>query len=237
MIGIIAAMGLELEGLTASASETACTTIGGIDFVTGKLSGQDVVMAVSGVGKVNAALCAQTMMLRYAPSAIINTCIAGSLVPSLTVPDMAISTGFVQHDYDISPLGHTKATVLMGKETEEYPDGSLSTLLFPADEKLIDAIHQAAMESGIKTELGVIATGDCFVANSALKEELHTLYNAIACEMEGGAIAQVCRLWDIPFAAIRAISDTADAQIPFQPTKAAESSVKITRLALSKISF
>ena len=109
MLGIIAAMNVEMESLRSHIENPVCETIGGVAYVSGRLEGRDVVTAVCGVGKVFAALCAQAMILRYQPEYIINTGVAGTLTGQLSVGDVAISSGVVQHDMDTSPLGDPRA--------------------------------------------------------------------------------------------------------------------------------
>ena len=235
MFGIIAAMTCELEGLTAAAENVTKEEVLSIEYVRGTLDGVDVVMAVSGEGKVNAAVCAQTMILRYGATTILNTGVAGSLSPTLHVPDVAIAHAAVQHDYDLSPLGYPVGKVLCGHRSKETPDGDSATVFFPADVALADALLTAATEMDVHAECGVIATGDCFVADGELKKSIVSRYGAIACEMEGGAIAQACHVAGVPFGILRAISDNADENAPeaFSPLRAAEISIAVTRRALA----
>ena len=224
MIGIIAAMSVELEKLKASATITREERVSGLTFTLGTLEGKEVVMTVCGEGKVNAALSAEAMILRYAPALLINTGVAGALSDTLSVPDVAVATAVCQHDYDISPLGYEKGQVL-------FPGGSAK--FFETDERATAAFVAAADASGVHTETGVIASGDVFVADGGLKTAIRESFSAIACEMEGGAIGQVAFLNRTPFAVIRAISDGADDAEAFDPVRAAAISVDITRRALS----
>lgn len=235
MIGIIAAMQCELARLCDAAENTRKERIFDTEYCLGILDGREVVMAVCGEGKVNAATCAQTMLLRYAPQAIVVTGVAGSLSPTLHVPDVAIATATAQHDYDLSPLGYEKSRILCGYRDEKTPNGDKETVFFPTLPALREAFAAAAQETGVHAECGVIATGDQFVASSAVKQDLHQRLGAIACEMESGAIAQVCAMAATPYCVLRAISDNADEHAPatFSPEKAAEISVALTRRALA----
>ena len=224
MIGIIAAMTVELEKLKAAATITREETVSGLTFTLGTLEGKEVVMTVCGEGKVNAALSAEAMLLRYAPTLLINTGVAGALSETLSVPDVAVATAVCQHDYDISPLGYEKGQVL-------FPGGSAT--FFEADKPAVAAFTAAARATGVHTETGVIASGDVFVADNGLKTAIRRGFSAIACEMEGGAIGQVAFLNDTPFAVIRAISDGANDAAAFDPVRAAAISVDITRRALA----
>lgn len=199
MIGIIAAMNVEMESLRTFITEPIRETVSGIEFVCGKLEGREVVTAVCGIGKVFAALCAQTMILRYAPEAIINTGVAGTLTSELGVGELAVSSCVVQHDMDTSALGD--------------PIGFLSGLnlvKIPADATLADKLSACAQKLGIHVLVGTIASGDRFIADDASKEAIRERFGAIACEMEGGAVGQVCYVNRLPFCILRAISDGAN---------------------------
>ncbi|MBQ6859719.1 MAG: 5'-methylthioadenosine/S-adenosylhomocysteine nucleosidase, partial [Clostridia bacterium] len=98
MIGIIAAMNVEMESLRTHIENPETEVISGIRFVRGMLDGKEVVTAVCGIGKVFAAMCAQTMILHYQPSSIINTGVAGTLTDELGIGSVAVSTAVVQHD-------------------------------------------------------------------------------------------------------------------------------------------
>ena len=104
-IGIIGAMDIELRGFLCRMSEMQEISVGGIDFYYGKLEGKDVALAVCGVGKVFASMCAQTMILSFSPDLIINTGVAGTLNENIGIGDMVIATDVVQHDMDTSALG------------------------------------------------------------------------------------------------------------------------------------
>ena len=220
MIGIIAAMNVEMESLRSHIENPVCETIGGVAYVSGRLEGRDVVTAVCGVGKVFAALCAQAMILRYQPEYIINTGVAGTLTGQLSVGDVAISSGVVQHDMDTSPLGD--------------PPGLLSgidKIVLPADEALAGRLAVCAQRLGINTASGVIASGDQFGASAERKAFIVRQFGAIACEMEGAAVGQACYLSGVPFCVLRAISDSADGSshmdYPAFTRLAAEQSVRL----------
>ena len=220
MIGIIAAMNVEMERLRSHIENPVSETIGGVTYVSGRLEGRDVVTAVCGVGKVFAALCAQAMILRYQPEYIINTGVAGTLTGQLSVGDVVISSGVVQHDMDTSPLGD--------------PPGLLSgidKIVLPADEALAGRLAVCAQRLGINTASGVIASGDQFVASAERKAFIVRQFGAIACEMEGAAVGQACYLSGVPFCVLRAISDSADGSshmdFPAFTRMAAEQSVRL----------
>ena len=199
MTGIIGAMDIEVDLLKSLLENKSVQKISGIDFVSGTLYGKDVVAARCGVGKVNSAMCAQTMILKYAPDAVINTGVGGSLSNSLNIGDIAMAEFVVQSDVDTSPLGD--------------PVGFISTvniLKIPCCKSVVNALEAAANTLGLHSVRGVISTSDSFIADSAKKDWLAKTFGAIACEMEGGSIGQVCYANNVSFSVIRAISDKAD---------------------------
>ena len=203
MIGIIGALDIELERLIGAMREPAHREISGVPFTCGKLLGTDVVIARAGVGKVNAAVCAQTMALIYEPELIINSGVSGALSPELRVGDVVIGTDVVQHDVDTTALGDEPGFV-----------STVDRLSFPLDNFASTAIAAAAEDLGIRAVRGRIASGDQFVASTARKEEIVRLFSAVTCEMEAGAIAHVCFLNRIPCAVIRSISDGGNEEAP-----------------------
>ena len=228
MIGIIGALDIEIERLIAQMEAPVRREISGVPFVCGKLLGSDVVLARAGVGKVNAAVCAQAMALVYEPELVINTGVSGALSQELRVGDVVVGTDVVQHDVDTSALGE--------------PVGFVSTvdrLSFPLDNFASTAIAAAAEELGIRAVRGRIASGDQFVASTARKEEIVRLFSAVTCEMEAGAIAHVCFLNRIPCAVIRSISDGGNEEAPmsyeeFLPL-AAKNSAELTLAYLKSL--
>ena len=203
MIGIIGALDIELERLIDAMQEPVHREISGVPFTCGKLLGTDVVIARAGVGKVNAAVCAQTMALIYEPELIINSGVSGALSPDLRVGDVVIGTDVVQHDVDTTAMGDEPGFV-----------STVDRLSFPLDNFASTAIAAAAEELGIRAVRGRIASGDQFVASTERKEEIVRLFSAVTCEMEAGAIAHVCFLNRVPCAVIRCISDGGNEEAP-----------------------
>ena len=220
MIGIIAAMNLEMEHLRTHMNNPVSETISGISFVRGRIGQQEVVTAVCGIGKVFAALCAQTMILRYAPSCIINTGVAGTLTSELSIGHLAVSSCVVQHDMDTSAIGDPVGLI-----------SGINVIEIPADKTLISRLCDCAKALQIPTLTGCIASGDQFVANPGRKTYIADTFSAIACEMEGAAIGQVCYVNHIPFCVLRAISDSADGSshmdYPVFAKMAADQSVRL----------
>ena len=199
MIGIIAAMEKEMAGIEAVIENKKEEIVSGIKFVSGTVYGKEVVCAVCGIGKVFAAICAEAMIIKYNPDVIINSGVAGTLTDKLSIADVAISTGLVQHDMDTSFLGDPVGLI-----------SGINVVEFKADENVCNIIKESVEELGINYVEGVIASGDQFIANNNVKTKIIENFGAIACEMEGGSMAQVCYVNKVPFCAIRSISDTAD---------------------------
>ena len=199
MIGIIGAMQTEVELLISKIENAKTETVSGIDFVSGKLSGVECVVAKCGIGKVFAALCAQTMILRYGVELIINTGVGGAIDERLEIGDIAVSDFVVQHDMDTTALGDPIGLI-----------SGINVVRIAADEKTADELLAAANEAGARAVLGTVASGDKFISGVSAKKNISDTFGAAVCEMEGAAIGQVCYVNNIPFCIIRAVSDKAD---------------------------
>ncbi len=224
-LGVIAAMKIEAEHIVSEMRDTKCETVGGIGFTVGMIGNCQVVCAVCGIGKVFAAMCAQTMAVTYSPDFIINTGVGGTLTSALSIGDVAVSDNVVQHDMDTSALGDPVGLI-----------SGINIVEIPADGRMADRVVVLAEELGLKTVRGTIASGDRFIADVETKQTIVSRFGAIACEMEGAAVGQVCYVNQIPFVVIRAISDDADGgaceDYPQFAKKAAEKSAKlVVRLA------
>ena len=219
MTGIIGAMKIEIEALNAQMENRQTKTVSGIEFTSGTLCGREVVTAVCGIGKVFAAMCAQTMILLYSPDRIINTGVAGSLSTKLNIGDIAVSDFVVEHDIDTSPLGDPVGMI-----------SGINIVNIPADSELADKICAAAEGvGGIRCVKGKIASGDCFVNSAEKKKYISETFGAIACEMEGAAIGHVCYVNNVPFAILRSISDGDGGETDYQTfaEKAAHQSIEV----------
>ena len=196
-IGIICAMESEAEEILSALENKKEEKIGSLKFSLGTCGEKKLVVAVCGIGKVFAALCAQTLILNYAPDCLICSGVAGSLSEKLEILDVALGESLVQHDMDTSPLGDPVGLI-----------SGINKVFLPCDPDLSASIKKAAKDLKINVLEGVIATGDQFVATKEQKEKIRSAFGAIACEMEGGAIAQTAFVNGVPFACIRAISDS-----------------------------
>ena len=199
-LGIIGAMQVEVETLVEKLENPASRHVAGSTYYEGKLEGLDVVVVQCGVGKVNAAMCAQTLCNLYEVTHIVNTGVAGSLKAELDIGDLVISRDAMYHDFEVTALG--------------YPHGKvpgMDVVAFPADEKLMTLAFAAAesVNPG-HTKMGRVASGDQFICGKEQKELIIANTGASCTEMEGAAIAHTAYRNDVPFVILRAISDKAD---------------------------
>lgn len=194
-LGIIVAMGSELKMLLAEMSSVAEETANGTTYYRGNIGRRDIVAMQCGIGKVNAAVGALTLIERYSPEAIINTGIAGGTGGGADILDVVVGTEVGYHDVWCGP-GNAPGQV---QGLPERFAGATAMFGITQD------------TPGVK--LGLIASGDRFVSTpEELAALLATQPRAIACDMESGAIAQVCHLKQTPFLAIRVVSDTPGAE-------------------------
>lgn len=220
-VGIIGAMEIEVEDLKSLMDNAQITEISTVKFYCGKIKGVECVVAKAGVGKVNAAVCTQTMILKYFPDVIINVGVAGSLSQNLKTGDVAVAQRVVEHDMNTTPLGD-EAGFITG----------LDTVYIDCDGNISDKLYNAALRAGdFNVEKGVIASGDQFIASQEQRDKIIGKFGAIAAEMEGASIGHVCSMAGVPFGVIRAISDGADGDssmdFPMFAKMAADISVKI----------
>ncbi len=221
LTGIIGAMRVETDALNQLVKNPKTEMVSGIEFVRGSIGENDVIIAQCGIGKVFAAMCAQTMILRYGVDRIINTGVAGTLSESLNLLDIAVSDAVVEHDMDTSALGDPVGMI-----------SGINLVKLPACEALAKKIQSSAQGLGIECVRGVIASGDQFIGNEEKKSYIRDTFDAIACEMEGAAIGQVCYVNHVDYVIIRCISDNADdtagaMEYPELCEKAAEQSQKL----------
>lgn len=201
-LGIIGAMRVEVETLCHRMTDLTTVDRAGMTFYQGELEGVLAVVVVCGVGKVNAAMCVQILCDCFGVTHVINTGIAGSLCAELDIGDLVISRDAMYHDFTCHDLNPNYAV-------GQVP--GLSVRRFPADQKLIDCADAAAkMTDTPHVRIGTVASGDQFVSNKALKEQIIADTGAFCTEMEGAAIAHTAWRNDVPFVVIRAISDKAD---------------------------
>lgn len=197
VIAVIAAMQEELDAVKSKAENVAKLTLHNETIYTCRLNGVDCVLALSGIGKVNAARLTQLLVDNFKVAALINVGSAGALKQEHNIGDIIISDACVQADFDLTAFG---------REIGFIPN--LGRYIY-ADKRLVETVKATAQELsfdvGIKT--GVVATRDRFESKREEKLKTGRQFNAECIEMEGAAVAQVCSLSRIPFVVIRSISD------------------------------
>ena len=193
-IGIIGAMPSELKDLRLMLGEGEIKHFSGFDFYINEYKGKRIINACSGIGKVNAAVCTQTLIDNFKPDCIINAGIAGGMDNAIKVCDVVVSIEVLPHDLDLHFL-------------KDYPP---YCGIFKADEKLISAAEKACSDNGAKSFRGRIVSGDAFITSSVIKAEIQGKFSPSAVDMESAAVGQCCFLSEKPFVSVRCISDNAD---------------------------
>lgn len=226
-VAIIVAEDKELEAVTNIMGDVANEKFYDIDIYLGKINNVSCLVAKAGVGKVNAARTAQIIIDKFDISLIINTGAAGATDETLKVGDIVISTGLVQYDFDVTAFGREKGFVSgVGK-------------IFEADKNLVELCENAANLCEIGFKKGIIATGDRFVNSREEKLIVKKEFDSLCVEMEGAAIAHVCKLCDVPFVVIRSVSDeiNGEACIDFNDflETASKRCAEVLRVVLTKL--
>lgn len=226
-IGIIGAMNEEVELYISELTNSKKTEISGITFFQGDLNKNNVIIVKSGIGKVNASICAQILINKFNVSKIISTGVAGALNPSLEIKDIIISKDSVHHDMDGVGLGFEKGQI-------PFTDWKF----FNSCENLKNIALESSKRLGLKAKEGRVLTGDQFITDNKLGS-LREEFNGDCVDMEGAAIAQVCKINNISHIIIKAISDKADhsATVNFKEflNEASKNSFRLTKDIISKI--
>ena len=242
LTAIMSALPEEQHGLLEQLQGAQKKTVAGRDFWLGQLQGQTVALGLSRIGKVSATLTAAVLIGHFGAGRVIFTGVAGGLGQDVKVGDVVVAHDFIQHDLDASPLFPRFEVPLYGRS--RFPcDPSLTALLSLAAGRALATAASATSRvlAGAQVHTGLIASGDRFVSSadesrrlrSALEGAGHT---ALAVEMEGAAVAQVCADYGVAFAAMRTISDRADdtAHIDF-PTFVAEVASRYAQLIIEEL--
>ncbi len=233
-IGIIGAMNIEVELLKArlyeenSEKDLIIRELGGVTYYEGTIGGVYVVVVKSGIGKVNAALCAQRLILQFGVTHIINTGAAGSMAHGLRVLDYVVSSEALYHDFDTQGFGYKPTEIPQMKKS-----------VFPADRTLVGFAKKAFAElgecEGHKMIEGRIASGDQFISEKSVKSHINEICSPACVEMEGAAVAHACYLDNIPFVVIRCMSDMAEDIVKQDYEFNEEKSAKMSSLLVIKM--
>jgi len=197
-IGIISAMSVEIDALIEKMENVKTEEISGIKYHEGNINKSKVIAVVCGIGKVNAAICTQILIMRYKPDYIVNMGIAGGISEKLGICSIVVAEHVVQHDIDTTPFGDPYGLI-----------PKINIVQVPCSEKLNKLILAGADDSDyIKT--GVIATGDKFIHGQEDIDFIKDNFKAVAVDMESGSIGHVCYINGVEYTAVRSISDNAD---------------------------
>lgn len=222
MTGIIGAMESEVNAIYAQMENKEIVEYNGIKFYKGSLYGKDVVVIQCGIGKVNAALCTQLLILKFGVDKVVNTGIAGATGTDLNIYDFVVSTETVYHDFDTQFFGYKLGQVPGLPET------------FKADEKLVESVVSAFNNSKLSSEhkirTGLIASGDQFIAGGEKKNFIVSNFHPLCVEMEGCAVAHTCYKNNVPFVVVRCMSDCADDTVQVRYDEAEASALSSTIL-------
>ncbi|MHC4111979.1 MAG: 5'-methylthioadenosine/adenosylhomocysteine nucleosidase [Planctomycetota bacterium] len=242
IIAILGAFNKEIIMIEEQLTDKHEQPIEGMRFVTGRLYGKSVVVAWTGIGKVNAAMTTTLLIEHFSPAQVIFSGIAGGVNPKLAPGDIVIAAETAHHD-----MGILREDGFYNRGVINPLDGIRNPVYLLADERLLKLAEKAAEQvelEKIKTTVGerspriikgVVVTGDVFVASPEKGAELREKLNADAVEMEGAAVAQICYQRQIPHLVVRSISDKADKtarmdSMMFQEMAAKNSSTLIAKI-------
>lgn len=219
-IGLICAIPQELAALQSALTETHSEAVAHTRFVTGVLDGHEVVLAGSGMGKVNAAIVTTVLADRFGCRTIVFSGVAGGLDPALSIGDVVVADQIVQHD----------AGVLENQQVRTYQPGHApiinpsDRLGYPVDSELLARVKERLAELSIPGQIvyGTVLTGDQYLNCDSTRRRLLAELGGQAIEMEGGSVAQVCEAFGLPWLVIRALSDLAGGNALFDFTEFVE---------------
>ena len=216
-IGIIAAMDKEIKKYQEIFDLEKTNKL--LDIYEGNYQDKKIVLCLSGIGKVNSAATTQYLIDKYNPSIIINSGCAGSLTENVKVLDTIVASFVTYHDF--SPIRIMESCV---------PDNGL----VKTDIDIIEKVETLLKEENIKYHIGGIASGDCFVTSSNMRDDIYSKTNCLAVDMESASIGHISKKNNVPFIIIRSISDFADGATE-QEEQAANISALITQKYIDKI--
>lgn len=196
MFGIVAAMGVEVKSILDTMSVEKEVLISNIKYCVGMFCGKKIIVSICGVGKVNAAVGTQSLILNFNPNFVLNIGLAGASDPELLVGDLVIANEVVQHDVDTTALGDPLGMV-----------SSVNIVKFPCSKDLIEKFFNSLKPKN-KVFLGTVASGDKFLKEKSEIIKVRKNFGALAADMEAGSIAQVCYLNRVKFCCLKIISDS-----------------------------
>ena len=215
-IGMLFAMKSEFYAGPGAGEFPLLETVAGIPVYQ---VGPNILACIGGVGKVNAAMAAQILCMKYGVDLVLNSGVAGCLT-DLPLAALAVASDLVQHDVDTSAAGD--------------PPGLVSTvnrISFPAwePELCVELLAQA----GFTAAVGRVATSDSFLAHGERIDYIWNTFHPLLAEMEACAAAQVCLRNGVKFVALKSVSDHMSAE-EYADFGAALESQGAAALALAK---
>ncbi|MBQ9416172.1 MAG: 5'-methylthioadenosine/adenosylhomocysteine nucleosidase [Clostridia bacterium] len=206
-VAVIGAMDCEVNAYLALLDRVQENHYCGMTGYDGFRGSTRVIVAKSGIGKVNAARCTQWLIDAFHPDVLINAGIAGALGKGLTIGDIVVADSLIQHDFDARGWGYAQGNLC------DRSDPSHPTVFYPdrnVTERMKEAVREQA--AGHQCRVGRIVSGDVFIASKEKKTELRELFDAEAGEMEGAAIAQTAEKAGVPYAIVRVLSDNGEGE-------------------------
>ena len=191
-IALLYAMRAEIASMLRGEDTPLLQTVAGVEFYRIR---PNVIACCGGVGKVNAAMSTQLLIQLYHPDLIINAGVAGCF-ENVPIGTVVLAEGFIQHDFDTSALD--------GEGTEGFV-ATVHRTVFPT--AALDRAKAAMDATGRPYRTGLVATGDWFATNTPRARWIAERFHPLLCEMEGGAAAHVCLRNDVPFMAVKSVSD------------------------------
>ena len=189
-IGMMYAMDGEIESLLKNENARLIEKVAGASFYQIR---DNVIACAGGVGKVNAAMSTQLIISRYQPDVVLNVGVAGCF-ENVPIGTLVLATGFVQHDSDTTALGDPVGLV-----------STVNMVIFPTSWQ--EKSRLSLDKLGLPYRTGLVATGDWFATDTPRSQWIFDTFHPLLCEMEGGAVAQVCHRNGVPFIALKSVSD------------------------------
>lgn len=213
--GLLGAFGAEVTLVKQSLLEPDSVRVDGVLFMTGRIGKQRVVVAETGIGKVNAAMTTTLLLNHFHPQRVLFTGIAGGTNPALQPGDIVIARQTGYHDYqsitfDQKPTQQTRNAVSGAMNPAFFPADSLMLLRAQAAARVVPFESIPGTNRPPSVTTGVVVTGDQFISSGQKVAQLRQDFGADATEMEGAAVAQVCYQMRVPCLVIRSLSDRAD---------------------------
>ena len=189
-IGLYYAMPGEIESLLTAQNAQPLQTVAGVSFYQIR---PDVIACTGGVSKVNAAMATQLLISLYQPDLVLNAGVAGCF-ENVPIGTLILAEDFIQHDVDTTGVGDPLGLV-----------STVNRITFPTSD--LGRARAAMDKTGYPDRVGRVATGDWFAIESDRARKIYADFAPLACEMEGCAVAQVCLRNEVPFMAIKSVSD------------------------------